>query len=433
MNEVSLKDIILILWKQKWLIVIVTAIFIVFGLVYCILIPRDSYKAEAVLMIQPTQDSVGIADMNTVTEIVESLAENPALSLESYIAQIKLSPVLEEVADVLGIDKSNENYLKALRNKISIISPENSNLIYINYKDKDGEKAIIGVNAIADSYINYVSETMKLQAKTAIDFISVQLEVENVNVDNAMQNLTVFLSQPRGVNELQGELDSSMVRIDSYKSQLSDLEIDIVYYEEGLKAAKNQIEKTPEFFTVLKVVGDEAELTAALISEGGAELSEVANMTMIEQIPNEAYIELAKTINNYEIMTKMDIAKATALMNTLKHLQVDIESLQAELAMKKSESESLYENVNNAKTSKELYQTELKTAETKLVVDIGEKSVTKIAGAQNYESTGISSVYIMILAALFGVVISVILSIIVYSWKSDGRPRQENDNRVNES
>ena len=433
MSEVSLRDITTILWRYKWIIAITMIICIVVGLIYCLFIVTDSYEAEAVLMIQPIQDSKNINTIDTVTEIIEYLADNPSLSLEAYIEQIKLTPVLDSVADKLNIDKTNINYIKALKNRIFIDSPENSNLIYISFRDKISEKAILGANSIADSYIDYISETMKLQAKTAIEFISAQYEIENSNVEESLNVLSAFLAQPRGVDELKGELENSMDKINSYKSIIMDLEIDVAYHREGLSVAKTQIKDVPEFITVIKSVGEDAIITMNLLENPDYDYSDIADLVMVEQIPNVLYSDLASRIIDYEIQISMDGTKLESYSKTLLVLQKDIESLQAELALKQTESEMLYDKVNNAKSSRELYQNELKTAETKLVADIGKKSVIKIADAIDYEKVGMSKIVVMIISTLIGAVIGVILAFAVYSWKSDGRPRQENDNRVNES
>jgi uncharacterized protein involved in exopolysaccharide biosynthesis len=427
MNEVSLKDLIQIIWKYKLLVGIITVVCIVLGAVFYIFIPGEKYRAEAVLMIQPFADDIKETDIDTIPEIVEYLAENPAFSIETYVEQLLLAPVMNKVADKMGIDKSNENYLNKLRKRITFHSPENSNLVYIQYTDKEPNKAIEGANAITEAYIDYISGIVKLQAETAIEFISAQLVTENQNVDEALANLTEFLAKPRGVDELQGELNDTLESIISYKNQINTLEIDISYYEEGLAAASNQLEKTPEVFTVIKAIGDDAEVALFILSENNQEITDMSDIVMIEQIPNEAYIELAKTVNLYEIQVRMYKVKLVEISKTLEQLQSEIKILQTELALKKSESDYLYEAVNSTKVSRDLYENELKTAETKLVADIGKKSIIKIADAQNSESASTNKLLVLILSAFVGVVIGILISFIINAWKSDEKSSKEKE------
>jgi uncharacterized protein involved in exopolysaccharide biosynthesis len=427
MSDVSFKDIILILWKYKIVIAVITVVCMLVGLSYCLFINTKAYEAESVILIQPVDNKSNIANIDTVTEVVDYLTTNPSFSLESYIAQIKLTPVIENVADELGIDKSDSRYIKTLKNSISVSSPNNSNLIFISYVDSEAERAVLGANAVADSYIDYVSDTIKLQATTAIEFITSQYEIEKANEAKALEELTEFLSQPRGVSEVQDELQSSISLISSYKTQIAELEIEIAYYEEGLITAKKQLNETPEFFIAAKAVGEDSAVIGALLSDGEYNLSEIVEFTMVEQIPNEAYIELLNIINEYEIKLQMDKAKYTALGNSLVKHQAEIENLQSELAIKTAQSDSLYQKVDDAKESIELYQEEKKIAETKLVADIGKRSVHKVSNAVDYKSVGISNLIILIFSTAFGLILGILTAFIINAWKSDEKSSKEKE------
>ncbi len=426
MEELSILDIVAIIWAKKWVIAIVTGICIILGLVYVLFIMGDSYESEAVLMVSPLQDSNKVENIDSISGIVEYLSENPTNSIESYIEQIKLAPVLDVVADKLGIDKTSEFYLESLRKRVDVSSSTDSNLVYIRFKDEYGSNAIRGANLIADTFISFVSDNLKAQANLAIDFIEEQYELENSNVEKSLNELAEFLAQSRGVDELQGELSNNVNKINKYKDESRDIEISIAYNKAGLAAVKDRLEATPIFITTVKVVGNEEMLSAVLMDEPGTNFSDIADLSMVEQIPNESYILLIDKLNEFEILIRMDEEKLKGYESSLVVMQSEIEVIQAELALKQTESEVLNENVSIAKASRDLYQDELKTVETKLVADIGKKSVVKIADAIDYKVVGTSKANIMIIVAIFGIVIGVFAVFILNSLKSDAKPIDDN-------
>jgi len=393
MEEISLKDIITIIWKSKWLIAIITTVCIVIGLVYCLFIMSDSYEAEAVLNVTPIKsNSTGTID--TVPDIVAYLANEPANSIELYSAQIKMDSVLAVAAETIGLDKSSGDYLNSLRSKVTVNSTEKTNMINIRFNDSNGKTAVNGANAVADAFVKYVSEAINVYFNDAYDFISQQYENEDANLSESIGLLNEFLSQERGVTEVQNELDSHISLINSHKNNLMDLEITINYNEAGLAAASNLLSDTPA-------------------------LVDVINDSVSEQVQNSSYAALVNIINDYKIAISVDKAKFKLYEKSLKDLQRGIADLQIELNFKKSESDELNAEYLSSKEALDLYQSELEAIEIKLAADIGSKSVVKIADAVGYKSVGTSKAMIMIIVAIIGVMLGVFAVFIIYSWKSD--------------
>lgn len=416
LSKKYLKDVMVLAWKGKWIITIITAISLVLGLGYCLFIMEDVYEAQSVLSISPVQNTDNVKNVNSVPEILAYLSLSPSISVVSYLEQITMEPVLGAVIEELNLSGYSVGDLKS---KISLESPNNTNLIYLKVNDSDGETAVSIANAVADEFIEYISDVFQTQAGSVIEFLSVQYNAAVKEVEKNANEFAVFLELPRGADELRGELNAILNLIKQYKIDLVKLSVNIDYYAEGLQAGEDRLLEISKTFILIKAVGDDTVLIAALSEDTGVDYSDIAEITMVEQVLNESYISLLEVINNYNLRIRMDEEKVNILNKQLIVLQNKIEIIQPELTVKQTEYNVLQKKVSTAEATRDLYLDELEKVKTRLAADIGRKSVEKIAGAANYNDVGQSKTVVMLIMLVVGVMTGAFVLLLKRGWKAE--------------
>lgn len=424
MEEMGLRDFIRIIGKGKWLIAIVTVVCLVLGSLYTVFMIDESYQAEAVLGISPVNYTDGGNNIGSVAGIIEYLSLDPGMAMASYLEQITVAPVLHDAADILK-DEYGLNYsIGGLKKRISIAAPKNTNLIYVRATDMDGDKAVMIANAVTESYIEYVSNVLDGYVQESLDFIKSQLELEKENVSSVVDEMTEFLSGSGSAEEIKNELAATLAALSSYKSQTMAIEISIPLAEAGLNAAEARLSELPQYFTVLKAVGDDKVLSEVLMENGSGDFSDIADIVMVEQVVNEAYIVLMEKISNYKTSIGENREKLDILNSKMTDLQSIVDNLQSILPVKEDEYKMLSEKLIIAEQTRSLYQNSLKIAETKMAANIGDKSVRLVARAEYAVADSPGKAIIIIGAGLAGLLLGIFGAFIMNALKEEKKKQK---------
>ncbi|MDI6600513.1 MAG: Wzz/FepE/Etk N-terminal domain-containing protein [Thermoanaerobacteraceae bacterium] len=160
-EEISLKDIIGVLRKRLWLIVLITALSVaVSGIVSYFLI-EPTYESYTTLMVgKPRQNYV---DPNAPVSYQE--VQTNRLLVPTYRELARSRTVLESVIKDQGLNITTEQ----LRDKVDVSLVGDTEIIQIKVTDKNPILAATLANAIADSFMSQVVSIMKVENVQVID------------------------------------------------------------------------------------------------------------------------------------------------------------------------------------------------------------------------------------------------------------------------
>ncbi|MEA4963991.1 GumC family protein [Lutispora sp.] len=421
MEEISLRELIEILLKRKKIIAIITAITIIASGVISFLVLEPVYEAKAILMAsginakaQPQSGTQGIE------ELLNNISQYPQMSIEAYKEQIKNPQILNQVIDELDLDEQGITRVH-LRDMITLNTIKDTNLITISVKNEDKVLAANIANTVAKKFTIHVSEIAKAQADKSSNYIKSQLEVEKINLDEALLEYKNYLSQPQGLIELQKEVDSKTDLITQYKTDLLDEEIEEKKMIASLRTANEELEKTSEKIVLNKSIADDPLLTQYASDKENKTTEDVLNINLQSEEINGLYTNLKSQINDYEIRLSGIRAKKEALVKTIEETRNDLETLQADLAEKQHQEDIIKQKVDFTRST---YESFLKKYEETRILkssDIGEASIIMVSPAvEPLKPVEPRKMFNLSVAAVLGLMLGVFAAFFIEYWKTSG-------------
>ncbi|MGB9859484.1 MAG: YveK family protein, partial [Moorellaceae bacterium] len=162
MEEISLRELVEVLIRRKWLIALITAVALAAGGVLSFFVLPPVYEATATLQVELPPVPKTSQEGSPLEALLQSLAmASQQASLETYRYQVTNPVVLERVQKKLGLDPQIYSP-QALQSAIKVQNPKNTNLLEICASSTDARLARDLANTVAEEYIAFVQE---LQAK----------------------------------------------------------------------------------------------------------------------------------------------------------------------------------------------------------------------------------------------------------------------------
>ncbi len=388
-EEISLRELIEILIKRRILIVSITVVSILLGGIVSFLVLEPVYETRMVLMASQFTDKIQATERQGegIDNILNSLSNYPTMTLETYRQQITAPRVMRETISQLGLE--DEYDVESLAKDITLETIKDTNLISIKMQHINSEKAAEIVNAVGENFVDFVAVKAKENATTSSAYIENQIEIEKAKLDEALEELKEFLSQPRGVSELSKEIEARLRQITDYKTNLTDLEI----RQEALEAA-------------------------ILVAE-----SEAKDTNRILLRDQDDYKSMQLTIEDSATLLKIEQAEVESNIKSIKDklltLQQEIEKTQVELQDKTHQERQINQKVSIAQNTYDAFikkYEELRVTESS---QIGEATITVMSRA--YPTTrpvAPRKALNVAIAAVLGLMVGVFTAFFIEYWQS---------------
>ncbi len=403
-DEISLRELIGALLDGWKIITIITIISLLASGIFSFIITDPTYEAETTLMASLATDR--LTNMNIESEDIEgilnSISAYPTMTLQTYKQQIKNPQILIETIEELELSKEDIT-IDSLTNMISLETMKDTNLIVVKVSNSDKELATKIANTIAQKFTSFITDMAREHASKTSGFINSQLEVEKEKVDQALLDLKVFLAQPRGVEELNKEIQSKQQELNDYKDRLSREEVnykDALLQKEmeeklisaQLKSAKEQLNNTSKKLVTKKSILEDSLLSDMIKESSNSTTKDIADIEMENEEINPAYITLIESINEYEIdlnKVKQEKENITYSYKKIKEIlsdkidivKQDVESLQVELAEKEHQEKLILRNVNLAQSIYDSFLEKYEATRVAESTEIGESSINIVSKA----------------------------------------------------
>lgn len=416
MEEISLREIIEIFLKGKWIIACITIFCMLVGGIYSFFIVEPVYQAQTMLMISPISNATSQDTENKFFDLVGSLSQYPQMTVDTYKEQIKAPVILSYIRSELGLEKTP---LSVIASKITVEAIKNTNLITVSVKDTDPQIATKIANLISDRFTKFVSATSQKQAENSAQFINEQAEKEKQNLDQAMALLKEFLSQPRGPEELKMELDSKLQQLTNFKTQIVQIRIDENSANAALTDAKNILSTTPKTLVTQKTLVNDELLTGIIKDKTGLSTNDIANIKLSDEQINDIYVGLTEKANDLAIQLTTLTSQRSDMEKEITLRQKEIEELQAEQAEKQQKYDTLNHQVELIKQTYDAYQQKYKEAMIKQSADIGQSSIIVLSQAiPPMKPIAPNKMMNVIIAAVVGFMLSAFIVFIKDYWKN---------------
>lgn len=419
MEEISLRELIEIILKGKWVIAVITLVCIFISGVASFLI-EPVYEAKTMLMISPIAAGAASRDngVNSVSELVDALSRYPQMTIDTYREQVKAPKILENIRKEMGMENAS---LKSIADKIEVTTVDKTNILNITVKDSNPETAAKLANLVSERFTEFVTETNRKQAEASAQFIKTQQEKEKVNLDNAMEKLKTFLAQPRGPAELQQELDSKLQQLTEFKTNVAQITI----YEEAtrvsLERGKAILNKTPEKIVLDKSLINDELLAGIVKDKINGETNDIAELKLSSEEINQVYSAVAMEVNSLEMQLANLTAERKAIESKIADRQREIVALQAELAEKQQQYEILNHNVELTRQTYDIYEQKYREEIIKQSAETGKASIVVISEAiPPIKPIAPNKKMNIAVAGVIGLMAGVFIVLIMEYWRNSG-------------
>ncbi|QEK13204.1 hypothetical protein FQB35_13505 [Crassaminicella thermophila] len=416
-DEISLRELIEILLRQRKLIIGVTLICLIGAFVISFFVLDPVYEAKAVLMASSMNNKLRQQEEG-VKGLLDVMAQYPEMSVETYKEQINNPHVLQQTIDELNLEKINITR-RDLKNMIELGTIKDTNLINIKIKYTDKKVATDIANTIAKKFTEFVSKNAQTQYAKSSDFMKQQLVLEKKNLDSVLLEYKEYLSQPKGKEELQKEVDSKLELITRYKTDLVNAQIEEKKLSAALSVAEKALTSTPDKITLIKTLSDDPYFAQIIKDKTGKDAVELYTVQITTEEINQAYITLKTQIDRLKIELAKTVSEKNNLKNLVESTQKELEQLQVDLAEKQHEEQTIMQKVEVAQKTYDAFLEKYEETRIAKSSAIGDATISIVSPAVvPLEPVGPKKMLNMAIAGVLGIMIGVFLAFFKEYWKN---------------
>jgi len=207
MEEISLRELIEILLKRKWAIVVTTLVCMFVSAILSFFVLEPVYESKSSFMVTPIYIASGINPNTTIifsgdADTLESSKELENKMLGSVLKQVKYPQI--SINEMVALMNSTEYITSVLRDfnvdlekydyteNITIESKSDSNIIYVTVKYNDADTAIKIKDALINQLPQYVMNEANKYLSYTEELLTKGIEAEIQNLGTIKNSLEQF-------------------------------------------------------------------------------------------------------------------------------------------------------------------------------------------------------------------------------------------------
>ncbi len=425
-QEISLRELIEILLKRKLIIIGITGVAVLVSAIVSFFILDPVYETKMVLMASNFSDKLQTTQFKGegIDNILNSLAQYPNMTMETYKQQVTAPKVMRETIAELGLEEQYD--IGSLSRAITLETVANTNLLNIKMRAKDPELAANIVNTVGRKFVAFVSDKAKEQATTTSEYIKAQIDVEKEQLEDSLLELKEFLSKPQGVNELNQEVEAKLMLVTEYKTDLINAELEQEVLQKTINDIRKQLESEKPLITTEKSILEDSLLSDITKESLGTSVNNIANIKVNNEEVNPVYITLREKETEIGIELSAAKAKIEMLKNQITDVQNQMEDLQVKLAEKQHEERLINKNVEIAQNTYDAFtrkHEELRVIES---AQIGESNMIIISRAYPTDvPVAPRKVLNVAIAGVLGVMVGVFAAFAIEYWQVSGEEKNK--------
>lgn len=416
-EETTLRDLIMVILRGKRIIIGTTIIFILLSIIYSLFLVTPKYEAQAIVMVNQFKPASQQNSGSSLDVLFQNLFRQPEMSLDTYRSQITSYQVLMMVIEELKLDPTKYtigSLLKEIRTEIV----KNTTNISITVIDEDSQNAVLIANSVASNYIKVITAQGKKQSDQSRAFLGDQIQNRKKDLDGAMEDYKLFLSQPKGVQELKSETDAKLRLLTEFKNQLIQNEVERKKVASALNQLDSDLSNTPEKIVLKKNITEDPYLTQVLNESDGKSGKKISGVNFQSEVVNELYFEIAKNRNLYRTKLADLEGQQQQMESNIHEIQQQLMKLQVDLAEKQIQDDRLTQKLQTAKNDYQVLSNRYNEALISQAVKIGEFAINIFSPAVEPSSPMVlRKLANAVLAGICGFGLSIIVVFFLDYWR----------------
>ena len=425
-SKISLRELIEALWRQKWLIVIITGVFCAVGFVMSFFMMESTYESRATLQVSPT--NIKEDSMENIDAIVEFYNKFPSMTVETYLEQVTAPQVLQKTIEALDLRNEDGSYITrmALLGMISVSNTKNTNLIGVTVTHTDPEMAAKIANTLGSVYVSFMTDNNRKQSDQLAAMLKEQLLAEQQKLDEKAKELANYLASSRSIDVLKNEVDMYIAKLNDFKGQVTDLEYRVAADRKILAAYDGVAAAAVDANASLEMPMTNEEATKDDKDAGNAgDAGEQVSFNLQVPANGDSIPSMVYALNMAQIQARLveNTENLTVLNAKIGEITDKLSASQALLAQEEYKYQGIMRDKDLAQQTFNAYQQRHKEV---IVASAAQMSSTNILLSSNAvpssSPVGPRKMLNMAVAMVLGLMLSVFIAFFLEYWKnSDGK------------
>lgn len=365
--SVDLHQILTILAKWRWIIVLVAGLAVLTSGLISYLYLRPSYSATARLLVvasAPTQaGQSGSATPQSLQSVVQAVGSVAPVTMDTYVGELTSADFLQQVAAKLPPAPGGGRLTYAdLQGMVHASAETDTNFIDVDVTAPQAAWAATIANAVAAGFLTYLENRNQAQMQAAVQYLRNEAKHVQSQVAGLQNQLIKLRSEPHPAALVQSELQARTQDLNQATAALTQAQVKVA----SLKAARTTLA---------------GELQAATPTLPMTTVDPRSGRTIVTPEANPLYTTLSESLDSTVQQLAQSEAEAASLTTTLQDLDKTVGQLQAELTRKQAAEQQLTASLRQLDTAYDTITQQITETEVAQGVRIGATNVTMGARA----------------------------------------------------
>lgn len=312
-DDIVLREIIFMLSKNKWKVILTTVVFLVLGMLY-VLFATSEYKAQAVVQVDRQNlpvPGVAVAGMDAAVPGTRGVTEVQLLASRSVVgaAVDKLGLVEQMLGAAAGGSSAERDgarlmVIERIRANLNAVEQgRDSGVIQVEYTDSKQDRALNVLQEVINAYLARNMERNSAEAEKSMRFVQAQLPKVRSELEKAQEALNAYQNQHQAV-DIPMQTNSLLARSNTIDASLQQLRF------QQADLTRRYTGRHPAFQSLLRQISD-LEREEATIRARLAALPDIQRGLL--QLQRDVDVTSQTYSNLLDQAQKFDIARASAI------------------------------------------------------------------------------------------------------------------------
>ena len=341
-TETSLSDVARALWRRKWIILLVTPLFVVGAYFVTQHMPKQ-WQAEAQLSLiqRPISGKASTDDPSYTPPISGSVETQIGMLQTAAMADRALSWLKnQELTTGQNLDIGGMN-INDLQRSVIVTNPKDSELINLAVLAPSRDQALLLTNAVAQSFVQWKQEEARKDVQATEKTLSARTRAARHAVDAAQQKLLAY-QQGHDIVDAPSQARVAIEQLQARNADIASIQQELGYQQAQVSSLAAQLKATNQ--SIQKNGPRDDALTASLNAQLSAlqiqrnALAQQVTPAFPGKLPQmDAQIkdlkqQLAKAVGSTQGGTIPSLPAQAVLQQNLLQAQSQLEATQARLA-----------------------------------------------------------------------------------------------------
>ncbi len=361
-DVIDLREYLRVLARRRGVVVLTTLLAVLTAGLLSFFVLPPVYEARTVLLVTQATEKVQAPTAGKEGEsVITTITRLPALTMNTYVGQLKSETVAERTIKKLGLDPTLYTPVTLAR-MVTATAQKDSNLIELKVRHQDPLLAARIANTMAEELLGLISEKNQEQMARSVQFLVDQRQATEKELQKAVEELGKFDSEPRSVAFLEEQFKALTAELTRAQADLNKVRVEAEQLRAGLARLEADLADTPRMIKVTR-------------------LDPVTGRTLEGEDVNPVYVNLAEEAAKKKATLGEKEAQVSALQSLQATLAEQLATLQGELTAKKAKRDQLAAEVKRLEQTRD--QLASKATETQIArsVDLGSTTVVVVSPA----------------------------------------------------